>query len=357
MGSTGEVPLLDAKQLVHERVGGLQNLGSRALLVTLIVAECVAALALVLPADTTSSSVRVLIIWNVLLLPARAAWRHSSDQVRCCFLYLVLLMVLFRWSFAWWGTDLVDTHIAVLATIIQLPCILLAVSMMHRPRIGLTIGTSWLLILGAVALAGSRRPEFATDPLHDWRLGPLMFAMNLGLLIIVGWWVREREDFLAASQEQIELIDAANLDPLTGLANRRSTRKHLDGLGRLQHVSMVALVDIDHFKSINDSFGHESGDAVLRQVAEALAGAIRPTDVVGRWGGEEFVVAAKGLNSELAGELVERLRSAVTAADVTASVGWTLWDPANESWAEALNRADVALYGAKESGRNQAIFG
>ena len=131
----------------------------------------------------------------------------------------------------------------------------------------------------------------------------------------------------------------------------------LDGLGRLQHVSLVALLDIDHFKSINDSFGHESGDAVLRQVAEALAGAIRPTDVVGRWGGEEFVVAAKGLNSELAGELVERLRSAVTAADVTASVGWTLWDPTNESWAEALDRADVALYGAKESGRNQAIFG
>jgi diguanylate cyclase (GGDEF)-like protein len=357
MSSTGEAPPRDAKQVIDERVGGLQNLGSRALLVTMVVAESVALLALLVPAETTSSSVRVLIIYNALLLIALAAWRHTSDWVRRSFLYALLTVVLFRWSFAWYGADLTDTYIAVVATLIQIPTLLIAVFLMHQKRVGLGIGTSWLVTLGLVALAGSRRTVFIDDPLNDWRLGPFMVAMNLGLLIIVGWWVREREDFLAASREQIELIDAANLDPLTGLANRRSIHQHLDSLTRIRHVSVVALLDIDHFKAINDSFGHEGGDAVLCRVAEALAGAIRPSDMVGRWGGEEFVVVARGLNSSMADDLIQRLRSVVTTADVTASVGWTLWDPAEESWSEAMNRADISLYKAKESGRDRAISG
>ncbi|MGB1630575.1 MAG: diguanylate cyclase domain-containing protein [Acidimicrobiales bacterium] len=355
MGTSNEVAPCDAKDLVDERVGGLQNLGSRALLVTMVVAECVAILALLLPADTTSSSVRVLLLYNALLLCALAAWRRSSDAVRRAFLYVILTISLLRWSFAWWGDDLDDTHIAVVATLVQIPTLLIAVFLMHPKRIGLGIGMSWLMTLGGVAFAGAQRAVFADGPLSDWRLGPFMVAMNLGLLIILGWWVREHEDFLTASREQIELIDAANLDPLTGLANRRSIHHHLDGLHRIGHVSVVALLDIDHFKSINDSFGHEGGDAVLCRVADELSGAIRPIDVVGRWGGEEFVVVAKGLDPTLAEQLVERLRSVVTAADITASVGWTLWDPAKESWNEAMHRADVALYEAKESGRDRAV--
>ena len=355
MVDTGVVPHRDAKQRVHERVGGLQTLGSRALLLTLVIAECVALLALVVPADTTTASVRVLIVWNILLLCALAAWRHVGERTRRCFLYVVMFVVLLRWLTAWWETDLMDSYIGVLATLTQVPGILLAVSMMHRPRVGLGIGASWVALLGAIALAGSRRLEFAEDPLRDWRLGPLMVAMDVGLLVIVGWWAREREEFVAASRDQIDLIDAAHLDPLTGLANRRSTRQHLDELSRLPSVSMVALLDIDHFKSINDTFGHEGGDAVLRRVAAALEEAVRPADVVGRWGGEEFVVVAEGLNATLGSELVERLRSVVTSANVTASVGWTLWDPTSESWSEALNRADVALYDAKESGRDRSV--
>ncbi len=355
MRSSGEAPLQDARTRIDERVGSLQNLGSRAFLAFLIVAECVALFALLLPADTTSSSVRVLIIYNAFLLCALATWRRSSEGVRRAFLYVILVIVALRWSLAWWGEDLADTYIAVVATLIQIPMLLIAVFLLHPKRVGLGIGMSWLMTLGVVAFVGSQRAVFVADPLSDWRLGPLMVSMNLGLLILLGLWVREHEDFLTASREQIELIDAANLDPLTGLANRRSIHQHLDGLHRIGHVSVVALLDIDHFKSINDSFGHDGGDAVLCRVADELTGAIRPIDVVGRWGGEEFVVVAKGLDPTLAEQLVERLRSVVTAADITASVGWTLWDPAKESWNEAMHRADVALYEAKESGRDRAV--
>jgi diguanylate cyclase (GGDEF)-like protein len=160
----------------------------------------------------------------------------------------------------------------------------------------------------------------------------------------------------------------ALVDGLTGLANRRQSDQmlHLE-LSRAQRLGAplaFVLADIDHFKSINDRYGHPVGDAVLREIASLLAQTVREIDVAGRWGGEEFAVILPG--TDLAGgvQLAERMRLALerdpvkadddTEIQVTASFGVAAF-PDNGSEADLVTAADAALYQAKRSGRNRVV--
>ena len=121
------------------------------------------------------------------------------------------------------------------------------------------------------------------------------------------------------------------------------------------------MVDIDHFKRINDRYGHDAGDAVLRAVGGAIAGAVREGDVPARFGGEEFVVLLRKPSGRIAVEVAERVRSAVGALDlraigpssVSVSVGVAVQDEPEEPVADLLPRADRALYRAKRAGRDR----
>jgi diguanylate cyclase len=121
----------------------------------------------------------------------------------------------------------------------------------------------------------------------------------------------------------------------------------------------VLFIDIDHFKQINDSFGHESGDEVLRQLAVVLSQAVRATDFTGRYGGEEFLVVLADTDAEGAQRRAEALRQSVAAHDfgvvrqLTVSIGVALARPQDKNEEEAVNRADQALYRAKAEGRNR----
>jgi diguanylate cyclase (GGDEF)-like protein/PAS domain S-box-containing protein len=178
-------------------------------------------------------------------------------------------------------------------------------------------------------------------------------------------WAREaaegEREQLAVRNRQLERL--AYSDPLTGVANRRALDDHLSrAIGHARRhggVLGVVLVDVDHFKRINDRFGHERGDIVLRSVARRMAEAVRQGDVLGRLGGEEFLVVAREADPEGLERVAERLRDAIAAApvesgaasmSVTVSVGWAVWD--GESPDAFLCRADRALYAAKEAGRN-----
>ena len=155
-------------------------------------------------------------------------------------------------------------------------------------------------------------------------------------------------------------------DELTRLPNRRhlltvaeeqvrAARARGAGFG-------VLMLDVDHFKRINDRFGHEAGDAVLRRTAEVFRSQLRDGDTVGRTGGEEFVAVLPGASAAASAEVAERLRRAVEAADfadldpslsVTVSVGAAVWQPDDANFAATCKRADDSLYRAKESGRNR----
>jgi two-component system cell cycle response regulator len=177
-------------------------------------------------------------------------------------------------------------------------------------------------------------------------------------------------DAIAPALRQLRLIEEtqrlATTDELTGVKNRREIQRRLGHevarAGRYEVPLTLAMVDVDHFKRVNDSFGHSAGDAVLREVAQALCSGIRKVDLAGRWGGEEFLLVLSDTPLDggalLADRLRRRVRLATTAADlpchVTVSIGVAEYEPGLT--AEALvDRADQALYRAKDGGRDKVV--
>lgn len=178
------------------------------------------------------------------------------------------------------------------------------------------------------------------------------------LLLALGGMRRRLVD---QDRRTARLAREAATDPLTGLPNRRAWDRQLAeiaseaGVGRT--TACVAIFDLDHFKQVNDTYGHEQGDRLLRAVGEALRASLRKPDVLARLGGDEFAVLFKHLEAAHAAEVVERVRRGL--ADrlvasghpaVTASVGYCVLD--DRSPDEAFRAADEALRGAKQSGRD-----
>jgi diguanylate cyclase (GGDEF)-like protein/PAS domain S-box-containing protein len=173
----------------------------------------------------------------------------------------------------------------------------------------------------------------------------------------------------AAALEQIrELEGLVYIDALTGVANRRFLEQNLasriDEAGRYGWTLGLVMIDIDNFKAVNDTYGHEVGDLVLRMVARTLQGATRSFDVVGRWGGEEFVAILANTSADDLARIAERYRALVEKSDlpidggalrVTISAGATAAH-LGESGSSALARADELLYVSKQQGRNRVTF-
>ncbi len=160
---------------------------------------------------------------------------------------------------------------------------------------------------------------------------------------------------------------AASVDPLTGLLNRRAfslvaDRDWAQAVRGKTHLS-VLLLDLDHFKNINDLHGHAAGDAVLRRVGEALAKEIRSGDAACRFGGEEFVVLLPDTSAEQAEHFADRLRLVIealkedhpSALPISASIGVAEKSPADTTWEQLVAASDKALYAAKRTGRNRVV--
>lgn len=168
-------------------------------------------------------------------------------------------------------------------------------------------------------------------------------------------------DLIALALAEHRLARMAYFDVLTGLANRRHLEQHMN-----RHLSAVArgraltvvMVDVDHFKSVNDAFGHEVGDSVLKTVAELLMTGIRPMDIVGRWGGEEFLIVCPDTGAETGRLVAERLATTLRAREIaeagrrTASFGVAQAEQ-SDTIKSLLVRADQALYEAKNTGRDR----
>jgi diguanylate cyclase (GGDEF)-like protein len=164
-----------------------------------------------------------------------------------------------------------------------------------------------------------------------------------------------------------EILHMAMTDSLTQAPNRRALMQQAEqALARRSALPLALLmIDVDHFKRINDSHGHPAGDEVLRAVAALLAGRLRRPDILGRYGGEEFCVLAPETDRDGALKLAESLRATVAAAalaadatvlQVTISIGFALCPPgAQRQLPELLAEADCALYAAKQAGRNRVV--
>jgi diguanylate cyclase (GGDEF)-like protein/PAS domain S-box-containing protein len=178
--------------------------------------------------------------------------------------------------------------------------------------------------------------------------------------------LRTSEKALRDKTVELELL--ATRDPLTGCYNRRAFFEKYDALFESavnEGIGLVfIMIDIDHFKSINDQYGHANGDKVIKFIAETLIVNTRPEDVVGRYGGEEFSLVMPSANREQAIALAERLRNELQhkgydlfagKRTVTASFGLALLEGGEDDPRQLINNADDALYLAKEEGRNRVI--
>ena len=172
------------------------------------------------------------------------------------------------------------------------------------------------------------------------------------------------QDIDSEKRRSLELRRLSQTDPLTGLYNRATLIKRLSRVLRRGTAASHALIilDIDHFKELNDTFGHQFGDAVLQEVAGALKDCLRSNDFSGRLGGDEFMLFMRGLSDTaiIRGRLNllrERLRNLnLTEAPLTVSIGIALFPVHGKSFQELYDRADHALYEAKRKGRDTMVF-
>lgn len=169
-------------------------------------------------------------------------------------------------------------------------------------------------------------------------------------------------------EEELRML--ATTDPLTGVNNRRkfleTSERELARCTRYNHPLCLLMLDADHFKSVNDSHGHDVGDKVLKLLSDICVRELRDVDVFGRFGGEEFVAALPETNITTALEVAERLRESLAALQVpikdaaplkfTVSIGAAERTKEDKTVHDLLNRADGALYQAKESGRNKVVY-
>ena len=168
-----------------------------------------------------------------------------------------------------------------------------------------------------------------------------------------------------------EQVQAATVDPVTGLANHRMVMSQIDEELQCQCECAILFVDLDHFKNINDTYGHRAGDAVLQEVGRRLPTVLRSGDFVGRYGGEEFTVILHDAGMEIAVQVAERLRMEVASLPctweveetqeiveipVTTSIGISIYREHGLTRESLIEAADNAMYRAKHSGRNRVCI-
>lgn len=168
-----------------------------------------------------------------------------------------------------------------------------------------------------------------------------------------------------------KLCELSLKDPLTGLSNRRYFQsmlmREIEAVTRSGEPSLLLMLDIDHFKKVNDTYGHPAGDAVLQAVAKTLTKCVRPMDTVARFGGEEFVIILPSCQGHYGQQVAERIRESVSALSilvtggihisVTISIGGAYAPRWVRSTADLwLERSDIELYRAKSEGRNRACI-
>jgi diguanylate cyclase (GGDEF)-like protein len=217
---------------------------------------------------------------------------------------------------------------------------------LHHSRRQLLVG---LGLAGALTVLGK---VLGVQPGDDsWAYTLLEFSVVPPLCLTV--------QRIVADQRRLSrrMMTMASIDPLTGIANRRTLdvelRRGLALASRSGQSLCVAMLDLDHFKKYNDAFGHACGDELLGQAAKAWTRQLRRSDLLCRYGGEEFAVLLPVCHADEAEAVLNRLRI-VTPDAQTCSVGVAEWD-GTEPASALLSRADEALYAAKHGGRNQVV--
>jgi diguanylate cyclase (GGDEF)-like protein len=343
------------------------------------------------------SGVRLLIVLLLVYFPARELMEQPAGHGPLLLLTaatagLLLALMLYsatqrHWGRSWIGfaSSLVD--VTLVSTMLTL---FLVLGRPHEATNNLVIFPAYFLAIGATSLRYDARICLLT--------GAFALAQYLGIVLYADWrWDLSSSTFAPFEfgffrwptqvWRMIQIVGATALsativvrarelrllstrDRFTGLLNRAVFNEQLErevAFARREDGRFaVAMLDIDHFKRFNDTYGHAGGDEALRLVAKTLRQSCRETDVVARYGGEEFALVLPGVMSSRAGDLLERIRRVIAVlpirlpgrgapATVTVSIGVAIFPDDGDTGAEVLRRADQRLYQAKEQGRDRVV--
>lgn len=254
---------------------------------------------------------------------------------------------------------------------------ILAASLCAVLRWAINIGLVLTAVKGSDPSVNVRELKFLREPLYN-DLAELCMGLAATVLIAVNWFLIALflpvVTLLQRSLRHAELENASRIDSKTGLLNavtwQREARVELSRAIRTHSPLAVAMLDIDHFKRVNDTHGHLTGDAVLAALSATLRGLLREYDIIGRFGGEEFAVLLPHTDIAAAEQITERLRAKLaeisitpgtgsnteTPLQVTVSIGVAALAHSRRDLDELIAAADTALYRAKAQGRNQVCL-
>lgn len=267
---------------------------------------------------------------------------------------------------------LVDQQVTAAVTPFVIACMLAGTVFLLSPfQALLTYGSALLLCLVSLDFWQADPLTLMSNRMNGITASGLAFALSF-ILWNQAIQSRRQHQVIQSQQQNLEqantrLTTLAAIDELTGLANRRILtlllEQELAAIKRHQKPACLLILDIDHFKAINDQHGHVEGDNALRQFAQLMKSSVRASDHVSRWGGEEFAILLRNANVETARNVAESLRRRIKdhnfvidgrTITLTASMGITGLDPAEpDALMQAYQRADQVLYEAKGAGRNQ----
>jgi diguanylate cyclase (GGDEF)-like protein len=279
------------------------------------------------------------------------------DRLRTALLVSAVVIAAWPWPASRFGMAVVIVLLAINLLMIGLG----VRAALARDRYGYYFLAGWVPLTVATSVRSMQAAglvDIAANDVYLYALGAVWeaLALTLGIADRVLGFRRERDVARKMAEE----------DALTGVQSRRAIEMQLRALASEARAGGsglgVLFVDIDHFKSINDRFGHGIGDACLAAVAQRLQAELRDGDHLGRWGGEEFVALLPGANLDNAHHTSERILRAVSAdpvliasgeVSITVSIGIAVLDPMHDDMQSLLHRADSALYRAKANGRNR----
>ncbi len=339
-----------------------QDSASRMLL-TILATACFLALLVVITGFVgfgTDISFQFALGWLVFLSAVLLAWPYLSFKTRGIIALLILVALIARWSYSWLIAPPREAMIGILIVLLYTPILIVITTLMFSASaaiIGIFVG----LVMGGVSFLGTSREALAPLYLNDWRIAPLILCIYALFAWLLKRWVDERYALEASAQREQLLTRESNTDQLTGLANRRACESRLQQLDSGPRKYAIIMLDIDHFKHVNDTHGHNEGDKVLRRVVDLLGSKLRPNDFIARWGGEEFLVVLESISSADAQAVSDALCQCIEAGTVndtipvTVSLGLALSDIGRTAM-DTLKSADEALYSAKTAGRNRVVI-
>ncbi len=320
----------------------------------------------ILPNGLTILAANAMYLVSLSLLH-RGLCRFTSTPFSLRLPVAVMSAVTVAHAFYTWVWPSTSARVIVQSAGMLLLLVPVLVLLMRRPTRGprgsllITAG-----VLGILAIwLGVRVVWTALSPTDELMGAGTFQALTFVLAAVVNGGLGYSLTNLQADRLLTQLEDLAHTDVLTGLLSRRGLERALQGeIERSRRTGSrlwLVMFDIDRFKQINDRYGHLAGDELLKEVGNVIRQVIRPYDIAGRFGGDEFCVLAAVTAPEDAARLGERLRQAISMLDasrlgsdclVTSSIGLAPVDCVEGNWQAAMDAADRALYAAKAAGRN-----